>query len=177
MKALQQRVVKLSRDTRPLVDTLFQTHVEFVGELSHAQLMQRPQQRQAGERCSGTKPHRLVVGWCDREVQRRASLVPHTIVVGCRDTESILAGTQVAVKNLASSPRVMPLSIASFEGVSEPDLLRGGKAQRGVADFDVATPRGQANEPADGVVGAVGTNVLDIHRWRNSILPQPAGID
>src|SRR4029077_6919657 len=69
------------------------------------------------------------------------------------------------------------LVIAPVQPVAEPDFLRGGKAQGGVADFDVTTPWREANEPINRVVLPVGTDALHVDRRRDTILPQPAGVD
>jgi hypothetical protein len=65
--------------------------------------------------------------------------------------------------------------ITSFELVPESDFLRDGKAQRGVADFDVATTGGKVNNAARGVVLSVGTQFLHVHRWRDRIRAKAAG--
>ena len=46
LKTLQQRIVQLARDARPLVDALFQAHVELPLQLPDTELVRHPQHRQ-----------------------------------------------------------------------------------------------------------------------------------
>src|SRR5262249_58806843 len=109
---------------------------------------------------SSSKPTGLVERRQDCQFEHGTGIVPHTVVVGCRDVESVLARRQIAVEGLPASARILPLLISALELVPEAHFLRAGEAQRGVADLDVVTSRGKANKPANGVVFPVGSHFL-----------------
>src|SRR5262249_28496371 len=123
------------------------------------------------------KPPRLIVGRIEGKIERRARLIPYAVIVGRRDMEVVLAGRQVAVEDLAARARVPPLVIAPVEPIPEPDFLRDGEAQCRIADFDVATARGKANELVNRVDLPIGTHFLDADRWNNTIFPQSGRIN
>src|SRR5271167_2859521 len=91
--------------------------------------------------------------------------------------EAVPTGSEVAVEYLASCPRVLPFLIAPVEFISELELLRDGEAQSRVANFDVAAMRREPNESADRIRVPIGTDVLDIYRRSNVVLPQTIRID
>src|SRR5262249_7107011 len=59
MEALQERVVQLSRDARPLVDPRLESRVELVCQLAHAEVVQGPRERQCRDNQAGAKPGSL----------------------------------------------------------------------------------------------------------------------
>jgi hypothetical protein len=50
LKTLQQRIVKLACDARPLVDPLFQAHVEFLRDLMEAVPVPPPEHQEERRR-------------------------------------------------------------------------------------------------------------------------------
>src|SRR5712691_11264437 len=50
LKTLQQRIVQVPRDARPLIDALFQTHIELLRQLPQPQLIEPPKQCQERSR-------------------------------------------------------------------------------------------------------------------------------
>ena len=68
MKALQKRVVELTGNARPLIETFLESGVKLVRELSHAELIQPPDQCQRCDDYPGAKPRGLVVSGRNREI-------------------------------------------------------------------------------------------------------------
>jgi len=61
MKALQQRIVQVTRDAGRFAHALFQPHVELPHDLPLAQPIERAEQRQEGGHNGQTEPQSLVV--------------------------------------------------------------------------------------------------------------------
>ena len=100
MKTLQQRIMQVPRDARPLADALFQAYVEPVRQLTHSELIKRPEQHHKSRRAAQAEPDRLVVRRRDGKIQKRARLVPHTAVIARRHAKRVLARPEVRILHL-----------------------------------------------------------------------------
>jgi ParB-like chromosome segregation protein Spo0J len=69
MKTLQQRIVQVPRDSRPLADTLFQSYVELSRQSMESQLIEHPKKADASRSAQKQKCRRLVEGRQDSELQ------------------------------------------------------------------------------------------------------------
>ena len=130
-------------------------------------------------RKQGAKPIRLIVGRRDREVQRVAGFVPHAAVVGGDDTEAVLAGREIVVKNVAALSASLPVAVIAFQLVFESVLLRRDETQGSVFDLKVARECRQAERFETGLRSAMicsmwtGGGSLLTARWRGSMTLTP----
>jgi len=165
LEALQQRVVQLARDARPLTHARIERHVELAAQVSYAQEVKRPQQCHERQHTERAEPVRLPVRGCDGEIERRAFLVPDAAVVARDDAEAVGAGIEIGVERLPTIARVLPVGIAAFQPVAEAILLGDDETERGVVDLQVAHERWQPHLRRDVIRLAIGDDLLDVH-WR-----------
>ena len=95
MKALEQRVVELPRNTCALADARLERERERVLHLTHPELVRRPQQCRKQTDAQGTKPVRLVVRRGDGESERVPLVVPHPTVIARGHAKPVVAGRKV----------------------------------------------------------------------------------
>ena len=177
VEALQQRVVQLPRDARALVDAFVEASLVLTRDLANAPPIPSPHETEGRDDDERLEPPCLVIRRRDREGQRCAGLVPHTTVVACHDAEAVGARWQVRILHLSIVDDLLPVGVLSFEHVTEPHLLRGGQAERRVVDREVAQTRWEP-QPVRRVVDlVVGSDSLNVHRWRTFVERQMMRID
>ena len=115
--------MQFPRDARPLVDALFQAHVELPRQLMNAELIERPEQCQESCHARQTEPCGLVIRRRDGEIQESAGFVPHTAVVARRHAETVAARRKIAIEGLPASVGVLPIGVPSFQLVAKAHLL------------------------------------------------------
>lgn len=105
-ESLQQRIVQLLRDPRPLRQTLFEPDVQLRGYSVQVKAIETPhcQDNQAGEHQH--KGARLIERRMNDEVQRGTLGVPNAVVVGGNHTEPGRSWWQIGVEHLASPGRL-----------------------------------------------------------------------
>ena len=169
--------MKFPRDAGPLADARVECPIELPRQLRDAPLIRRPQQRGEAERHHRLKPTGLVKRRRNREFQRGAGLVPHAVVVARDHAEAIKARTQIRILHLPVVDDLLPVGVLSFEQVTEAHLLGRDQAQRRVIDREISGARWQP-QPVRRVVDlVVGSDVLDVHRWRKFVERQMMRID
>ena len=141
MKTLQQRIVQVPRDARPLIDALFQTHIELLRQLPQPQLIKRSERCQKSGHTQRSKPNRLVVGRSNGEIQERPRLVPHAAVIAGDDAEAVLAWRKIGVERLPTIAGVLPIAIPAFQLVAKEHLFRRDQAERRIVDLQIAHQR------------------------------------
>src|SRR5580698_5965927 len=150
-------------------------------ELVQAKLIDGPEQQQERNRTEREKPGSLVPGRSNGEVQKCASLVPHTIVVARDHAKAIVAWPKIGVKCLAPRSRVLPALIATLKPVTKAHLLRCHETKRGVVDLQIAHARRQGYIRicigVHVVAFVVGDDLLDVHWWWKLVKDKMARID
>src|SRR5208282_3958407 len=106
VKALQQRIVQIPGNAGPLVDALFQAHVELPRHLSEAESMKRPEQYQKNGQARQPKPSSLVVRRGNGEIQECAGLIPHAAVIAGGHAEAVIARGEVRILPLELEAKV-----------------------------------------------------------------------
>jgi hypothetical protein len=94
MEALEQRVVQLAGDPRPLPDARLERHVELVLQLPDTQLVTCPQQRQKNSRAHGAEPRRVPPWRENLQLQGRSLFIPYAAVVRALNAQRIASGRQ-----------------------------------------------------------------------------------
>ncbi len=112
--------------------------------LSHPELVQNKQDTQTHERAQGIEPLRLIERRSDREIRRRARVVPYAVVVGRNDSECIPTRTQVGVERFATVADVLPVTVGAPELVAEVHALGDGQATGRVVDLQAGSVDWQA---------------------------------
>src|SRR5262245_12893609 len=138
---LQQGVVQVMGDARAFGEPFFKLPVELRRDPAHTPPISRPDQsgyRSGAEQC---KPPGLVEGGGNGELNRRALLIPHPIIIASNDSKSILPWRQVVVKRGATGPRFLPILIMAFEFVAVANLLRDNQAERRIVNFKITRSR------------------------------------
>jgi hypothetical protein len=151
LKALQQRVVQLARDARPLFDTPFQPGTECSVQLDHADFVRCPHEGKKSKRAQSEKPPHLVKMGAQREMNVGALFVPDPETVRRHHPERVLARRHVRI--MRGSPRagVYPVFVVGFEPVLEALFLRSGKAQSGEREIGMlCAPESFASAQIDG---------------------------
>src|ERR1700752_2718097 len=97
--------------------------------------MGSPDDRCKNDHTQRPEPVRLVVSRRNREIQKRAFLVPHPAVVGRGDSKSVVARREISVKRLAAISYVVPIAIQTLEFIAEAIFLWRDKTQCGVVNF------------------------------------------
>src|SRR6266700_3571548 len=92
-------------------------------QLLHSELMQPPKECQKHSHAQQAEPSRLVPGGRDVEVQMRSLFIPDSVVIAGYYLKMVLAGTKPVIKSFATSTRVLPVVIHSFQPVSKTYLL------------------------------------------------------
>src|SRR3954465_7248822 len=177
MKSLQERVVKLPRHARPLADSLIQARVVLARDLTEAQLIHRPEQREQSCHYRCAEQVGLIVRGSDREIERRAGLVPHAAVIARCDAESVSPRTQVGVKSLSAVADVLPLAIVALEFRPKPYLFGSNETERGIVNRQIANQRRKAHLRRWQVDPAVGTDLLDRYWWGGRVERQAMRIE
>jgi hypothetical protein len=80
-------------------------------------LINSPEQREESEYVKPLKPNGLIPGGQEDEVQMRSLFIPDSVVVAGYYSEMVLAGTKPGIKSFATSARVLPVCIYSFQPV------------------------------------------------------------
>ena len=109
----------------------------------------------------------MVEGWQDDEGKPGSLRVPKTVIVTRDYSESILAGTEIAIKRLAARSRFLPVLISAFQFVSETYLLGSDKAQRRVINFEVSRESGKTETRLRRITPAVSNDPFDMDRRRH----------
>src|SRR5580658_2228081 len=105
IETLQQSIVQVSRDPRPLADARFQRHVELPLQMLKTKLIERPQQQNRNSHARNAEPDRLVPGRRDAEVQSCSFFVPDAVVVAGDHSKAIVAGSKPRIKSFATRAR------------------------------------------------------------------------
>src|SRR5271165_4232041 len=195
---LQNAVVQLSGNAYPLrllrFDQLFVERADLaLVALQHglaplqsadAKLINGPEHRRKREQAQRAEPVRLPVGRRNREVQRRALLVPHPAVVAGDHAEAVLTWREIVVKSLAAISCILPVEIQPFELVAKTYLLRSHKTQGCVINLQIAYQRRQPRVGGGCIAGqvlpvalAIGDDLLDVHRRRKLVEGKVTRID
>src|ERR1700749_2244496 len=103
--------------------------------------MQPPKECQKRSHAQQAEPHRLVPGRLNDEVQTRSVLIPDSVVVAGDDSEMVVAGTEPGIKSFATSARVLPVFVHSFQLVSKTYFLWNRKAQGRVVNLQIGCSR------------------------------------
>ena len=106
-------------------------------------LINAPEQREESEHVKPSEPNRLVPGGRDVEIQTRSLFIPDSVVIAGDYSEMVLAGTKPGIKSFATSARVLPVFIHSFQPVPKTYLLWNSQAQSRVANLQIGCSRGQ----------------------------------
>ena len=187
---LHHAVVELARDPGSLLLLgLHQLLVERADlrrvplDRAHAQAVSGPEQRHERRGRERAESDRLVVRRRDREIERRALLVPHPAVVAGDHAEPVAARRKIRVLRLAHADHLSPVVILAFQLVPEANLLGRDQAESGVLDVQIASPRRQAHA-RDGrprqvvaMTPAVRDDLLDEDGRREVVDRQMPGID
>src|SRR5262249_36563862 len=142
LKALQERVVQLAGNARPLLDPFFHARVEFSGQPEQTEPVQSPDYGDERCRARRVEPRRLVEPWIEGELECVAGCVPYAVVIRGDHAEAVLARAQVRILRLAVVDDFLPVQVLSLEHVFEMDPLRRYQAQRSVVDPYVASVGG-----------------------------------
>src|SRR4030095_16043939 len=98
----------------------------------------RPQQPRKHGDAQGAKPVRLIHRGRDGEIQHRARLVPHAIVVRRRDVKPVVTRREIRIAYRALVDDISPTWILPFQSEPEADLFRRRQAEGGVVDAELA---------------------------------------
>src|SRR6266403_6085070 len=181
LKTLQQRIVQVPRDARPLIDALFQTHIELLCQLPQPQLIESPKQCHKRRYTRQAEPRGLVVCRGYGKIQERSGFIPHTAVIASHDAEAVVARREIRIERLTASASVLPIAVPALQLVTKKDLFRRDEAERGVIYLQITNERGQKYASVCSgtrIVGlAVGGDLLDVHRRRKFVEGKVARID
>jgi hypothetical protein len=130
-------------------------------------------QREESKHVNPPEPSRLVPGGRDDEVQMRTLFIPDSVVIAGDHVKSVLIRRKVRIESLSPCAGVLPVCVNAFEFVTKKNSFGDGKAQSRIVELQV--PLGceyqRAVRPAKHL--AFGDDVIDEHRWRNSIRRTP----
>ena len=146
-------------------------------QLVNTQLINGPEQREESEHVKPAEPNRLVPGGRDVEVQMRSLFIPDSVVIAGYDSKMVLAGTKPGIKSFATSARVLPVFIHSFQPVPKPYLLRHGQAQCRVANLQIGCSRGQGQIRQRTSLSAIRAHRPNQNRRRKCICGDVGRID
>jgi hypothetical protein len=143
LEALQKRVMQLTGNPRPFVDSGIDGRIELTSQLSRAQLKKKPKEEEESADAECIKPVCLKPRGGDAETKRCALLIPDTIAIAGDNAEMVFAGTEPCVESIPASARILPILIHALQHVPELKLLWKRKVQRGIADLNVGGARGK----------------------------------
>src|SRR6266850_175716 len=129
LKTLQQRIVQIPRDARPLIDALFQTHIELLCQLPQPQLIASPKQCHKRRYTRQAEPRGLVVCRGYGKIQERSGFIPHTAVIASHDAEAVVARREIRIERLTAVASVLPIAVPAFQLVTKKDLFRRDEAK------------------------------------------------
>ena len=177
MKALQQRIVQLARDTRALVDAFVEASLVLTCDLADADAIAGPHQHDGGYRDQRLEPSRLGIRRRNRERERCTGVVPYSAVVAGPHPKRVRAGSQIGIERLSPRADILPLGVAPFEHDPKRILLGGDEAERRVVNLQIADERRQPHTGRRIVGTPIGDELFDVHRRRYRVMRQVRGID
>ena len=127
--------MQFARDTRPLVDALFETNVEPLRQLIKAEPIEAPQKYQERGDAGRAEPSGLIVSGSDSEIQRRTGLIPYAAVIAGNHMELVLPRPKLCVIRLPACADVLPIVINAIEPIAEEHALGVVKAESGVVNL------------------------------------------
>src|ERR1019366_10597253 len=92
--------------------------------------------QQHDQSAEAVEPPRLVEMRLEKETQRGARLVPHSVVVGGNDAKPILAGREVGIVRDPARAGVHPTPVVALEHELELHACGNQEAQAGVVKLD-----------------------------------------
>src|SRR6266853_4454064 len=119
MKTLQQRIVQIPRNPRPLADPLFHADIKLMRQLTDMELIQHPKYSQKSGDARQSKPVSLIEGRGDVQSDRSFWPVPQPRAVAGDKPESIRAGPKVRVNGFSRCNRLAPATVETFKEISK----------------------------------------------------------
>ena len=155
-QTLQQGVVQVLRDARPLRQPFLEPDVEPPRDLVHPEAVQAGRSEHDRDRAGELKPGRLPDTWSDGEADGGFSAAPLIVAVGRHDAEAVRAGTEIRVDRRARGDGLAPVAVKAIEPIAEPHPLRHGQTQAGIGERQPLAARRDVNRAAqiDGVPSA-----------------------
>src|SRR5215470_11135442 len=177
VKALQQSIVKFTRDSSAFRQTFLKPAAESSRNLTHSQPIDRPHNTDAGNDAKSEKPVGLIPGEGDIEVQNGTCVVPDAVVIAGDDAKCVLARPKIRVKSLAPCSGFLPFRVAALQLVAKAHLLRDCEAQRRIVNFQVTRKRRNPEALLWKVLLPVRNDFFHMHWRRHGIPMQMSGID
>src|ERR1035438_6615955 len=125
--------MQFARDSLPFRQPVVKTQLKLQGDLIHPAKIDQPNGARTSDPTQRFEPPRLVKGGRDGEVQRRASFIPHTIVVAGDHAKPVCSGTEIGIDCLAPGadiPPPMVLSVKPIAKANRSEERRVGKEWR-----------------------------------------------
>src|SRR5262252_9184752 len=135
--------MKVSGQASALRQSFIETGANGLGDLPYPQPVKGPSNRSHNDRANQKKRARLVPGGRDGKDQIGSFFVPDSVVVACNHAEAVTSRTKVVVKRLAPCSGLLPISIVSFQLVTEAHFLRCHETGGGIVNFKIAGQGGQ----------------------------------
>src|SRR5580693_5107013 len=132
---------------------------------------------QEEKHAQSAKPPGLPICRSNHEVQCRALLVPHSVVIARDYTKTIFPGTQVRIKSFTTSARVLPIAIMPVKSVAKPHLLGNEKTRRCVPNLEIASQRRKLKTFLWFILLSVSNNTLDVDRRNRPVTSETGRVD
>src|SRR6185295_19918777 len=142
-KTLQQRVVQIPGDPRPLGEPLLELQVQACRDLADVPAINRPCQERQGCEAQEEEAAGLIERGKDGEVEPCGPRIPDAVVVAGDDAETIAPRLQIGEEGFTARSGVVPITVRSREPIAKTDLLRYGEAESRIVDLDVSRERRQ----------------------------------
>src|ERR1700685_954374 len=97
MKALQQRIVQIPRNPRPLVHPFFQAQIELVGEVIQTIAVNEPHRKKNQNHTGDSEPRGLPEERFDFEWEGSFGAILQAVAITCENAKTIVTCTQVGV--------------------------------------------------------------------------------
>src|SRR6267378_3214485 len=131
--------------------------------------MKRHQNDDYEHNAENSEPACLKPGRRYYEVQRGTNVVPDAVVVACVYAKPVLSWAKVTIESLPPGAWLLPGCVPTFQFVTKAYLLRDHKAQCRVINFEITRKRRKTKILARRIALAVGNDLFNVHRRRQSI--------